>query len=322
MATNYPGSSDVFNVPNTPASTPLSSSGSGSRNHVDHHRDLGDAVTAIQNNVTKTTHTHDGVGLNGPKLNQSVTHQNPDTDLTVGSLHHTIDPTQTSPTKAAAANHTHSQYVDLYTDQVITTGKKTFPSGAKAIAIPDFTNSIHNHVDPGSGGPAFPAMVTGSGNSGALISIGNNARGTYILANGAFNVPVSTSLQGFVTLQYRGVNGDWNDYIRAYAAVTWGNPATAYSDAENITIAGFNNLLAYSGKFIAISSVNGRVETSNINRPMSTVTIPFYSERKPNANSKLKLTIINASPVVDMYFSFALSFWAAGDNAYTGWANL
>ena len=51
--------------------------------------------------------------FNTRKLLQVNTHEEPDTDIAVTSIHHTIDPTRSSPVKAAAANHWHS-YNELH----------------------------------------------------------------------------------------------------------------------------------------------------------------------------------------------------------------
>ena len=56
MPTSFPGGFDTFNEPTIPEETTLSSAGTGSRNHTEHHRDLGDAVEAIERNVPLVTH--------------------------------------------------------------------------------------------------------------------------------------------------------------------------------------------------------------------------------------------------------------------------
>ena len=49
MPTNYPDSPDLFLEPTLPEETPLSGAGpGGTRNHTEHHRDLGDAIEAIE----------------------------------------------------------------------------------------------------------------------------------------------------------------------------------------------------------------------------------------------------------------------------------
>lgn len=55
MATSYPGGLDVFDETSTPEDTPLGEAGDSSpaRIHSEHHRDLGDAVEAIEANAVK-----------------------------------------------------------------------------------------------------------------------------------------------------------------------------------------------------------------------------------------------------------------------------
>lgn len=116
MATGYPDSFDTFIEPTLPEDTPLSQAGSGDRNHVEHHRDLGDAVEALERGASYRTHDHSGVSgiLHGSKLPQSSTHESPDTDVGISSLHHTLDPTLTSPYKAAPALHQHGYRICTY----------------------------------------------------------------------------------------------------------------------------------------------------------------------------------------------------------------
>lgn len=114
MPTNYPngdnGGLDIFNEPSSPEFTALSSAGEGgsnTRNHVEHHRDLGDAIEAVQAEAARKGHDHSGDSSDtskGPKLAQANTHQNPDTDTAASSIHHTLG---TGATQAAAGNHTH-----------------------------------------------------------------------------------------------------------------------------------------------------------------------------------------------------------------------
>lgn len=116
MATNYPATNDVFNIPAAPGSTNLSDSGSGTRNHAQHHQDLGDAVMALQANSAQLTHDHSGGGGSRAtvKLSQQNTHQNADTDTALSSLHHTLG---ASGTQAAAGDHAHSyEYLAIPTN--------------------------------------------------------------------------------------------------------------------------------------------------------------------------------------------------------------
>lgn len=108
MPTNYPLGRDEFNEPATPDQTPLSSSGTASRNHVEHHRDLGDAVESLQTYSSTVEHDHSGRadkhGNITHKLDQSNTHENADTDVSASSLHHTLG---SGSTQAAPGDHVH-----------------------------------------------------------------------------------------------------------------------------------------------------------------------------------------------------------------------
>lgn len=103
MPSVYPQQVDVFTEPSAPASTPLDSAGSGDRNHWQHHRDLGDAVEALQIYAAKADHLHDGSDGTG-KLSQENTHQNADTDSSASAIHHTLG---TGANQAARGNHQH-----------------------------------------------------------------------------------------------------------------------------------------------------------------------------------------------------------------------
>lgn len=109
MAIAYPGGVDSFTTPSSPETTPLSEAGDGTRNHTQSIKDQGLAIVALEQNTSQKTHNHDGADdtVSGPKLLQANTHETPDTDTAVGSIHHTIDPTGASALKAAAANHAH-----------------------------------------------------------------------------------------------------------------------------------------------------------------------------------------------------------------------
>lgn len=103
MVSNFPAGSDNFTVPSSLGTTALSSAGTGSRNHVQHHRDLGDAIEAMQAEATLLVHSHNGsTARHGIKLLQANTHQTPDTDVAAGSLHHTLGH---GTTQAAPGNH-------------------------------------------------------------------------------------------------------------------------------------------------------------------------------------------------------------------------
>ena len=121
MGIVYPGGIDSFNEPSLPESTPLSEAGTGTRNHVEHHRDLGNAVVAIEQNAAFKDHDHSGDGstAHGNKLAQANTHESADTDSSASAIHHTLGARNAADLgvadanlavgqwKAAAANHTH-----------------------------------------------------------------------------------------------------------------------------------------------------------------------------------------------------------------------
>ncbi|HEY6019036.1 MAG TPA: hypothetical protein VIY48_03825 [Candidatus Paceibacterota bacterium] len=136
MASNWPTSPDNFNIPNSPGTTALSSSGTGSRNHVQHHRDLGDAIEAMQPEATLLVHSHDGsTARHGSKLAQANTHQSADTDVGPTSIHHTLGH---GANQAAPGNHsslpefsdTHSGAVAWPVGSVFMTTVAGNPSGA------------------------------------------------------------------------------------------------------------------------------------------------------------------------------------------------
>jgi len=108
VATNYPSGTDVFNEPSAPEFTPLDSAGgSSTRNHVEHHRDLGDAVEALQTHASQRNHDHSGNSTDpnsGPRLRQANTHQDVDTDVANTAIHHTLG---TGQYQAAPGNHNH-----------------------------------------------------------------------------------------------------------------------------------------------------------------------------------------------------------------------
>ena len=107
MAVNYPGSLDSFNEPSLPEYTSLSSAGDGTRAHVEHHHDLGQAVVALETYAAQRTHDHSGDATDttkGAKLVQANTHESVDTDVAAASIHHTLG---TGQYQAAPGNHNH-----------------------------------------------------------------------------------------------------------------------------------------------------------------------------------------------------------------------
>lgn len=108
MAIGYPATNDTFTEPSTPETTALSSAGTATRNHLEHHRDLGDAVEALERLTALLTHEHDGTGgLRGTrKLKQANTHESVDTDTALTAIHHTLGKGKW---QAAAGDHGHTQ---------------------------------------------------------------------------------------------------------------------------------------------------------------------------------------------------------------------
>lgn len=108
MATLYPQGRDIFNEPSTPDQTPLSSSGTSTRNHVEHHTDLGDAIESLQTHTATTVHDHSGTddshGNTTSKLKQVNTHEQVDTDSSKTAIHHTLG---TGPNQASPGDHVH-----------------------------------------------------------------------------------------------------------------------------------------------------------------------------------------------------------------------
>lgn len=154
MPSNFPGSDDSFTEPSSPGSTALSSAGTGSRTHTQHHRDLGDAIEAVQANVAILTHDHSGSGARATsKLAQANTHESPDTDASTSALHHTLG---TGANQAAAGNHTHTQaqsHNSPDTDTATTALHHTLGTGANQAAAGNHTHTqaqSHNSADTDS----------------------------------------------------------------------------------------------------------------------------------------------------------------------------
>lgn len=128
MAVNYPNGIDTFNEPSLPEYTPLSSAGTGTRAHVEHHHDLGQAVVALQTHAAKRGHDHSGDQndtAKGARLSWLNSHEAAapaatlasaqgyaDTDNGPLAVHHTLATNLPSSGsagqyQAAPGNHTH-----------------------------------------------------------------------------------------------------------------------------------------------------------------------------------------------------------------------
>lgn len=128
MPTNYPDDGvDIFNEPTLPEETALASAGTATRNHTEHHRDLGDAIEALQANAAKKGHDHSGEGgpLHGPKLAQAQTHESSDKDENDAASHHSLG---TSEFQASKGNHTHA-YSALTGKPIVDCTSTTRPTG-------------------------------------------------------------------------------------------------------------------------------------------------------------------------------------------------
>ena len=148
MGTNWPEGFDLCIEPSLPEDTPLSSAGSGNKNHPEHHRDLGDAIEAMQQSVALHEHDHSGVGdrFHGPKLLQANTHENCDVDLSVNAIHHTLG---TGPHQSAAGDHTHS-YSSLTGPPLVVCTSSTRPSSPHTGLLIWETNTLRLYTWTGS----------------------------------------------------------------------------------------------------------------------------------------------------------------------------
>jgi len=128
MATLFPGANDSFSEPSAPSSTPLDSDGGSGRDMWEAHRDMGDAIMAMQAQATLLAHTHDGsTARHGSKLAQADTHQSADTDSDTTAIHHTIG---TGANQGAAGNHSHGAVVVWPVGAIFITEVAGNPSGS------------------------------------------------------------------------------------------------------------------------------------------------------------------------------------------------
>jgi len=246
---------------------------------------------AIQANATKSTHNHNGNGLNGPKLDQANTHQNPDTNKSTSSLHHTIG---TGSTQAAAGNHTHSQYVDLSSTQTIT-GKKTFPTGSKSPVIGDFSYSKHAHGSAEGGGPI--ALTLGNYFTTGYLNGSDTRKQLELISNSLpIDIPTGYHLVGEAMVQVWATSLS-GDFYYVSAAVSFGPKNVTYQDAENITWMGFtDNGYSSNARFAKVGGYSPNVAQNMYT--ISHMNIPYqvYIPDKPKAVNLLKLFIVNQTP--------------------------
>lgn len=178
MATSFPTGTDNFNIPNSPGSTALSSSGTGSRNHVQHHRDIGDAIEAMQAEATLAVHSHDGsTARHGSKLSQANTHENADTDLAASSIHHTLGP---GVNQAAPGNH-----ASLPAFQSTHSGAVAWPVGSIFITTVSGNPADSPHSLGGTWTQIQDAFLIGVGGSysysGSVVN--NSSSHTHTISN-------------------------------------------------------------------------------------------------------------------------------------------
>jgi hypothetical protein len=158
LSSLFPDANDSFSEPSSPSTTALASAGDATRNHYQHHRDLGDAVEAIQNNVPLTSHDHSGTGARStPKLIQANTHEQADTNQSNLSIHHSLgNGTFQALSLPSARTELDPRYVRK--DGAVTetiTGIKTLDRPV----IADLTNAKHNHSSVTQGGFAVNAVL-------------------------------------------------------------------------------------------------------------------------------------------------------------------
>lgn len=174
MPTNFPASNDTFNVPSTPVITPLGETGDSTRTHSENHRDLGDALMAMQVEATYKAHTHDGATFrHGNKLAQANTHESPDTDASTSSLHHTIG---SGANQYASGTHTHAAVVTYPIGAFFFAWVSTYP-GTPGLGLVGTWTAVGERFLCASGGTlGFPAGTTGGSNShGHTISSSTNS---------------------------------------------------------------------------------------------------------------------------------------------------
>lgn len=200
MPTSFPGSDDVFDEPTSPSTTPLGDAGD---EHTEWHENIGDALMAMQAQATLLAHSHDGTtARHGSKLAQANTHQNPDTDASPTSIHHTLDATLLDPNKGAPGNHSHGAVNPYPVGAVFISDQPTDPSayfvGTTWTAITGrfivaagstFTagstggsSSTHTHTNSSTGsdgGHSHSAGATGSSGSHSHIYSNNTGTSTF-----------------------------------------------------------------------------------------------------------------------------------------------
>lgn len=155
---NFPKQNDRFSVPTDPGSVPLGQRGDASRNHTESHRDLGDSIVALQENVAVLNHDHSGTGARPtPKLKQVNTHEEADTDKNASSIHHTLG---TGSGQAMPGNAYHFPPVGHFINLGISYYGKTRPT------LPEGRRTLSGFSEDRNTSSAY---FRKSGSSGVLI---------------------------------------------------------------------------------------------------------------------------------------------------------
>lgn len=250
MPSVFPGSNDNFTEPSTPETTPLSSAGTGTRNHAEHHRDLGDAIEAIEANVPILTHDHSGTGPRAtPKLRQANTHESADTDSAPTALHHTLGK---GANQAAPGDHKHpmTDIVGAPMMIVTSTTRPTSPHLGLMIYESD-TNRVRVWAQfPGATAPRWTLLPIGSkpivrllqgerqqiNPSGSPIEFRTEVEDTFGFFNPATNMtevvfsePGLYDIDGTVAWTNTDLFSDW-----AMSIITLNGQETSYKHQEYI----------------------------------------------------------------------------------------
>lgn len=254
---------------------------------------MGDAVVALQNNVTQITHTHDGTGLNGDPIDQANSHENADTDHAANSLHHTIG---TGATQAAAGNHNHdTKYVDFATNQTIN-GIKTL----NAPIISTLVNAQHHHTNAANGGMTASGQMSSLGSEALHPTTLGTSTTTDFYLTGTFTLPANMGLTGSCVMNYiahnlSGAAKQHDTYM--YITYNVGPAAPTFNNSYNIV----SGLSDHMRKIIY--TVNG---TDTYEQLVVPVQLPATSAPR---TMRLAARVVNNSlPIIACNFVFQSTF--------------
>jgi hypothetical protein len=215
MPTLFPGANDVFNVPSTPTTTKLGNKGDSDRTHTQNHRDLGDALVAMQAEATLKIHTHDSATFrHGNKLAQANTHQSPDTDSGTTSLHHTIG---VGANQYASGTHTHPAVATYPLGAFFFAWVSTYPGVTDPVLLTPGLGLVGTWTAVGQrflcasgGGLGFALGTTGGSNSHShTIDANTNAAS-------AHSHTLSSNATDFVSDHTHGTNGSTSTGVTHY----------------------------------------------------------------------------------------------------------